>query len=198
MTRAQVFGTHRLVAISSFVLLETRNRTDRTNRTEPNRSFIRTCQQTDNKAHSWFFVFRLRSDIRRGWLWRVVRRASFRPDPVRDSTDRRCGTSVYARRMIELKITMRPQSQRVSRNRRRRRRRRRTTRKTSPHSSTNSPHPSRRQLPAIALGAFIIYSIVTVVLSVVFFPSRPSEARALARDVLRARRRLADRGVVLS
>ena len=55
MTRAQVFGTHRLVAISSFVLLETRNRTDRTNRTEPNRSFIRTCQQTDNKAHGFLF-----------------------------------------------------------------------------------------------------------------------------------------------
>ena len=67
---------------------------------------------------------------------------------------------------------------------------------TSPNSSTN--HPSRRQLPAIALGAFIIYSILTVALSVVFFPSRPTEARSLARDVLRARRRLAARGVVLS
>lgn len=74
------------------------------------------------------FVFRSRSDIRRGWLRRVVRRASFRPDPVRDSTDRRRGTSVYARRM---KCSLIPKSNQPT-----------TPRlETSPNSSTN--HASR-------------------------------------------------------
>lgn len=50
MTRAQVFGTHRRVAISSFVLLETRNRS----RIRANRRTGVSLHQTDN-AHGFLF-----------------------------------------------------------------------------------------------------------------------------------------------
>jgi len=159
-----------------FVLLKTRNRPDE--RTV--HDFVPADERLIRLTKT-VFCFRLRSDVRRGRLRRVVRHASFRPDPVRDSTDRRRGTSTREERN-ESKVESTDDAIDAV--------------ETSPNSSTN--HPSRRQLPAIALGAFIIYSILTVALSVVFFPSRPTEARSLARDVLRARRRLAARGVALS
>jgi hypothetical protein len=174
-TRAQFFGAHR----RSRSLRPSQNPepTRRANRSRF-RAGRRASHQTDNDGFLFPFTQR-----------RPARSASARGSPrfvsprSRPRFDRSSSRYVYARRTkrIQSRINRQNAIDAVE---------------TSPNSSTN--HPSRRQLPAIALGAFIIYSILTVALSVVFFPSRPTEARSLARDVLRARRRLAARGVVLS
>lgn len=59
--------------------------------------------------------------------------------------------------------------------------------------------PSARALvvaaPIYAVVAFALYSVVVIARGVIWFPTCEAEAEALARDVARARRELAKRGV---
>ena len=79
----------------------------------------------------------------------------------------------------------------------RRRRRARETPTRRRRRAPDPPSPRRStQAPIAIIIAFAAYAILDVALSVIFFPSRPDAAAALARDVARARAELARRGVL--
>jgi len=61
-----------------------------------------------------------------------------------------------------------------------------------PTRARSNPNP---QAPIYAVVAFALYSVVVIARGVIWFPTCEAEAEALARDVARARRELAKRGV---
>merc|ERR1712216_520579 len=60
---------------------------------------------------------------------------------------------------------------------------------------TPSPRALVVAAPIYAVVAFALYSVVVIARGVIWFPTCEAEAEALARDVARARRELAKRGV---